>query len=101
MNTIEYKRNKKWYAKAFKLLVNKKIIAVGWQKWDAEDEYSSTGLVFKVDDGTQFFVGCDDEGNDAGALHWQDDKDYNVLPVGVASVNEMRKQKESRCINIM
>ena len=91
MNTIEYKRNKKWYKEANNLLLNKRIVAIGWHEWDAEDKYSSTGLVFKVEDGTHFFLSCDDEGNDAGALHWQTKKGYGVLPVGVASVNEMKK----------
>jgi len=99
MNTIDFKRNEKWYKKAQSLLLNKKITAVQWQTWDIDDEYSSTGLVFKVEDGTQFYVSCDDEGNDAGALYWQDDKDDGVLPVGVASANEMRKYvKENKWI---
>ena len=89
MKQNEYKRNKKWYDKADNLLLNRKIVAIGWQKWDAEDEDSSTGLFFKLEDGTFFFLSSDDEGNDAGALHWQTEKDYGVLPVDVASVDEM------------
>lgn len=88
MDKKDYLKHKKWYRKANNLLLNKKIVAVGWHKWD---EYSSTGLVFKVEDGTHFYISCDDEGNNAGALHWQTEKDYGVLPVGVASVNEMKK----------
>ena len=91
MKKDSFKKNEKWYLEAQNLLLNKKITSVQWQTWDTDDEYSSTGLVFQVEDGTQFYVSCDDEGNDAGALHWQTEKDYGVLPTDVASIDEMRK----------
>lgn len=91
MKKDSFKKNEKWYLEAQNLLLNKKITNVQWQTWDTDDEYSSTGLVFEVEGGTTFFLSSDDEGNDAGALHWQTEKDYGVLPVGVASIDEMRK----------
>jgi hypothetical protein len=97
MKQDDFKRNNKWYLEAQNLLLNKKITNVQWQTWDKDDEYSSTGLVFEVEGGATFFLSSDDEGNDAGALHWQTDKDYGVLPTDVASIDEMAKHvKENK-----
>ena len=84
--------NESWYLMAEKLLLNKKIISVKWNRWD-EEEYSGTGLVFITDDDTAFFLSSDDEGNDPGALHWSsakeiDGRKYGVLPVGVSDYEE-------------
>tara|TARA_R100000655_G_scaffold92246_1_gene133282 strand:- start:357 stop:653 length:297 start_codon:yes stop_codon:yes gene_type:complete len=89
MKKDKFKRNESWYLKAQNLLLNKKITNVQWQTWDKDDEYSSTGLVFEVEGGTTFFLSSDDEGNSAGALHWQTKKESGVLPTGVASIDEM------------
>jgi hypothetical protein len=94
MNKNEYKKNKIWYSEAESLLLNKKIVAIAWQKWDNEDVDSATGLVFTTDDDTTFFISCDDEGNEPGALHWVNDKRKNrwgILPTDVADVNDLIK----------
>lgn len=90
MKKESFERNEKWYLEAQKLLLNKKITNVQWQTWDKDDEYSSTGLVFEVEDGTVFFLSSDDEGNDAGALHWQTKTKDGILPTDVASIDEMQ-----------
>lgn len=46
--------------------------SMGWQ---------GRALIVQFTDGSQLMAQCDDEGNDAGALLWADDKTSTLLPV--------------------
>lgn len=73
-----------WESKAKSVLLGRKIIGVSYMN---NDEQEATGffhkaLVIQLDNGTLLYPSADDEGNDAGAIHYQKegDDDY-ILPV--------------------
>lgn len=78
------KRMEKWLKKANNILLNRTIVHVRYMD---DEEMQLTGfyhrpLVIQLDDGTIFYSSKDDEGNDAGAIHYEKDNDDNyVLPV--------------------
>lgn len=74
----------RWLAKAAEVLCGRKIVNVRYMR-ESESEmlgWYSKSLVLTLDDGTLIFPSADDEGNDAGAIHYQKKGDSNyVLPV--------------------
>ena len=82
----ESKQNREdyWNKKAESVLLNKKIVAV---RYLTEQEQEILGwysrcVVIELEDGTIVYPSKDDEGNDAGALYFQSDKDNDyILPV--------------------
>ncbi len=78
MNTIDF-----WDDKVKNLLLGKKIILVRYMT-DAEltqTGFNKRGIIIQLDDGTIIWPVKDDEGNDAGAIHYskKGDDDY-VIP---------------------
>ena len=74
----------KWLAKAANVLCGRKIVAVRYMRDSEADDlgWHCKSLVLTLDDGTIIFPSADDEGNDAGAIHYQKEGDSNtVLPV--------------------
>lgn len=73
-----------WTLRARDLLVGKKIVRVQYLT-DEDLEvlgWSSSAIAITLDDGTVLYPSMDDEGNDAGALHYQKEGDNNwVIPV--------------------
>ena len=74
-----------WTNKANSILLNRKIIGVRYLE-DVEQEafgWYSKCVVIELDNGTILFPAKDDEGNDAGALHYLggDTDMIDVLPV--------------------
>lgn len=74
----------RWNKKAESVLLGRKITKV---RYMLDKEMEATGfyrraLVVQLDDGTLIYPSADDEGNDAGALHYQKkgDNEY-ILPV--------------------
>jgi hypothetical protein len=73
-----------WEDVATDVLKGRTIVSV---KYISEDEAKELGwynksISFTLDDGTICFVSCDDEGNDAGALFYTNEKERNgTLPV--------------------
>ena len=99
-NKETLKREEYWYEYAKHMLFGKKIIYVGWQHWDTEDNESQTGLVFETEDNVVFFLSSDDEGNGPGALHWSSakptgpqDSQHGTLPVGVMDIIQLQNLK--------
>lgn len=97
----KYNRTRNWYNAAKTLLVGRTITNIGWQEFD-DEEYPVTGIVFTTDKGDAFYISQDDEGNGPGAIHvgftekrrkeLKDMEHYiDILPVGVASVDEYRE----------
>ena len=73
-----------WLKKASQVLVGRKISSVRYMYQEEAEQmgWYSRALVFTLDDGTLIYPSSDDEGNDAGALHYQKEGDSNyVLPV--------------------
>lgn len=73
-----------WIKKAQEVLLGRKIVEVRYME-DEEMEtlgfYKRT-LVLHLDDNTLIYPSMDDEGNDAGVIHYQKKGDDNyVLPV--------------------
>lgn len=94
------KREQYWYDYAKDMLFGKKIINVGWQQWDPDDDDSQTGLVFTTEDNIAFFLSSDDEGNNPGALHWSSNQPtgpqnatHGILPVGVIDIIQFQDLK--------
>jgi len=74
----------RWTEKAREVLLGRKIIAVNYlTEKDMENlGWYNAGVVIKLDDGTVFYPSTDDEGNDAGAIHYQKEGDNEwCLPV--------------------
>jgi hypothetical protein len=73
-----------WTKKASDVLLGRKIVAVQYLSNEERDEIGWYGcpIIMKLDDGTLIYPASDDEGNDAGALHYQKEGDNNfVIPV--------------------
>ncbi len=73
-----------WTSEAGRILLNKKIVQVRYMT-DQEQQafgWNHKAVVLQLEDGTLVFPSRDDEGNDAGALHYlkQGEQDY-CLPV--------------------
>lgn len=71
-----------WTAKANQVLLNKKIVQVRYLS-DAEQQafgWHNKCVVFQLDDGTLVFPCSDDEGNNAGTLHWNKEENWGNLP---------------------
>lgn len=74
----------KWNVIAAKVLVGRTIRSVGYMTDEEKDNvgFYHKALVIELDDGTVLYPSSDDEGNDAGAIHYQKAKDKNtILPV--------------------
>ena len=72
-----------WKKKAVKLLVGRSIVFARWTTV-AENEdlgWTSSGLVIELNDGTSLLAMTDDECNGPGAIHVQQFKKYETLPV--------------------
>lgn len=73
-----------WSKKAREVLLGKKIVYVGYLT-DADMDnlgWSSSTIIMKLDDGTLLYPSMDDEGNDAGAIHYiNDTENAGILPV--------------------
>lgn len=73
-----------WNKKAESVLLGRSIVKV---RYMADKEQEVTGfyrkaLVIQLDDGTLLYPSADDEGNDAGAIHYHKKGDTEwVLPV--------------------
>jgi len=69
---------------ASKILLNKKIVQVRYMT-DQEQEafnWHHKAIIMQLEDGTLVFPSRDDEGNDAGALHYfREDGSGNCIPV--------------------
>jgi hypothetical protein len=66
------------------LLLNRTIVEVRYMTDEEANnlEFFHRGVALKLDDGTILYACKDNEGNDAGALHYFKDGDENtVLPV--------------------
>lgn len=74
----------KWVKKAESVLLNRKIVKVRYML-DSEQEdlgFYSKALVIQLDDNTLLYPSADDEGNDAGSIHYSKEGDNNyILPV--------------------
>ena len=73
-----------WQKKAAEVLCGRKIVSVRYMYENESEQlgWYSRSLVLTLDDGTLVFPSADDEGNDAGAIHYQKKGDSNyVLPV--------------------
>lgn len=74
----------RWIKKAQSVLLNRRIVSV---RYMLDQELDLTGfqskcVVIGLDDGTLLYPSMDDEGNDAGAIHYQKEGDQNyILPV--------------------
>ncbi len=74
----------RWNKKAQSVLLGRKITGV---RYMVDEEVENTGfyhkaLVIRLDDGTLLFPSADDEGNDAGAIHYMKEGDDEwILPV--------------------
>jgi hypothetical protein len=83
MKTTE-ELEQEWTKKAEKLLLNKKIVSVRYLSTQEQEMlgWNSRCILMQLDDGTLIYPSRDDEGNDAGALFYENYKneDY-VLPV--------------------
>lgn len=67
---------------ANQVLLNKRIVQVRYLT-DSEKKafnWHNSCVVFQLDDGTIVFPCADNEGNNAGSLHWNKDEDWGVLP---------------------
>jgi hypothetical protein len=73
-----------WTQEASRILLNKKIVQVRYMT-DAEQQafgWYHKAVVLQLDDNTLVFPSRDDEGNDAGALHYLKDNEGDYcLPV--------------------
>lgn len=73
-----------WTKEANRILANKKIVQVRYMT-DQEQEvfgWNHKAIILQLDDGTLVFPSRDDEGNDAGALHFIKDSENNhCIPV--------------------
>lgn len=73
-----------WNKKAESVLLGRKIVNV---RYMLDEELEATGfynrcIVIQLDDGTLLYPSADDEGNDAGAIHYQKKGDTEwILPV--------------------
>lgn len=85
----------KWMVEAEKVLRNRKITNVFWRTWDEEYPEEGTGLVMVLDDMTHCYLSSDDEGNSPGALHWSNNEDSGIIPVGVEDLKEHYERMES------
>ena len=75
---------KHWTEKASKVLLNRKIVKVGYLSESDTDSYGwyKRPITFWLDDGTWIQAQMDDEGNDGGVLFFaKNQKDQGVLPV--------------------
>jgi len=73
-----------WTRKASDVLLGRKIVAVQYLTNEERDEmgWYSCPIIITLDDGTIIFPTADDEGNDAGAIHYQKTGDNNyIIPV--------------------
>lgn len=72
-----------WIKKAESVLLNRKIVSVRYMTQEEADNcgFYRKSIVIELDDGTLFYPSSDDEGNDAGAIHYvkQNDENY-ILP---------------------
>lgn len=61
-----------WTKEANRLLVNKKIVQVRYMTNEEQKAFSwsNKAVVLQLEDGTLVFPSMDDEGNNAGALHY-------------------------------
>ena len=67
---------------ANQVLLNKKIVQARYLT-DAEQNafnWQNKCVVLQLDDDTLVFPCADNEGNNAGSLHWNKDGDWGVLP---------------------
>ena len=71
-----------WLKDIRSVLLNRRIVGVRYmtQKEQKEIGWYSQAIVLKLEDGTQIFPMCDDEGNDAGALATTSEK-VPTIPV--------------------
>lgn len=73
-----------WTQEASRILLNKKIVQVRYMT-DAEQQafgWNHKAVVLQLEDNTLVFPSRDDEGNDAGALHYLKDNEADYcLPV--------------------
>lgn len=73
-----------WTKEANRLLVNKRIVQVRYMTDEEQRAFSwsNKAVVLQLDDGTLLFPSMDDEGNNAGALHYikEGEKDF-CIPV--------------------
>jgi len=73
-----------WTKKASDVLLGRKIVSVQYLSEQERDEigWYSCPIIITLDDGTLIYPASDDEGNDAGAMHYQKEGDNNfVIPV--------------------
>jgi hypothetical protein len=83
-DSLESESVKKWTKYAQDVLQGRTIKSVRYMSNDEIDRLGiyHKGLVFELDNGTLFWSSSDDEGNDAGAIHFQSkDEEDGVLPV--------------------
>ena len=73
----------RWQKKAEKVLLGRKIVAVDFLNSKETEElgWFNSCVLITLDDGTVIYPSRDDEGNDAGAIHYvkEGDKDY-IIP---------------------
>lgn len=75
---------KKWNKKAADLLVGRTIKAASYMTAEEQEDsgYYKKALVIQLDNGMLLWPSRDDEGNDAGAIHYiTKDKGFDILPV--------------------
>lgn len=71
-------------AEAKKILEGRKIVRVRYMTEKEADVFCwpNKSVILQLDDGTLVFPSADDEGNDAGALFFQNpERDHGVIPV--------------------
>lgn len=75
-------RDRFWLGVASKQLLGKRIVKVRYMSQEEVDElgWNSRPVVIQLDDGNLVWPSRDDEGNDAGSLFTNDDK-QPCLPV--------------------